>query len=113
MPTASTSPNSDRLFRLKRDGNGDDRNHRRPPTLQEHDDDEDHQQHGNADSDLDFVDRLLDEGRRIVDDGVLDTGGEALRQLRHRRADALRGIERVGAWPLEDGERHGGVAIQI
>ena len=95
MPIASTRPNSVRLLRLKpmrrhdgeraddRHRHGDQRNQRRPPVLQEQQHDDGHQDDGVAQRLEDLVDRLVDERRRVVDDGVVDALGEALLQLLH------------------------------
>ena len=98
MPIASTRPNSDRLFSVKpnaamkkkradqRDRDGDKRNDGGAPGLQEQDDHQ-HDQHDRLADGVDHrIDRLLDELRRIVDDGVFDAGREPLRQLRHQVA---------------------------
>ena len=49
----------------------------------------------------------------IVDDGVLDAGRKAGRQLVHRVDDVPRRRQRVRARALEDAERHCGVAVEI
>ena len=125
MPIASTSPNSDRLLMREserrheeeradeRHRNGDQRNDGRAPGLQEQDHDQDDEHDRLADGLDHGVDRLLDELRRVVDDVVFDAGREALRQFRHQIDDACRGRERVRAGPLEDGERHRRVAVEI
>ena len=59
------------------------------------------------------IDRLPDELGRIVDDGVLDAGREALRQPLHRLHDGVGGRERVRAGPLEDRKRDRRVAAEI
>jgi hypothetical protein len=63
---------------------GDDRDHRRPPGLQEHDDYQHHQHHRDEDGYFDFIHRLLNECGRVVDDGVLDPRGKARSERLHR-----------------------------
>ena len=65
----------------ERHRNGDQRNDRRAPGLQKQDHHQHHQNDRLADGLDHRVDRLLDEFGRVVDDGVLDAGREALRQL--------------------------------
>ena len=89
MPMASTSPNSVRLFRREahqgHDGEGADQRHRHVdhrqeqglPVLQEQQDDDGHQDDGVAQGVEHLVDRLADERRGVVDDGVLEPRGEA------------------------------------
>ena len=96
MPMASTRPNSVRLFRLKPNaamtanvptiatGTAISGNDGRAPVLQEqqhHDGDEDD---GVAQRLEDLADRLLDDGRGVVDDVVVDALREdAVAQLLH------------------------------
>ena len=82
MPMASTRPNSVSMLSEKpkasstakradqRDGNGDDRDDRRAPGLQEDDDDDDDQHDRLEDRLVDLVDRFGDELGRVVDDLV-------------------------------------------
>ena len=80
MPIASTSPNSERLLsekpnnamtgeradeRHRHGHHGDDR---RPPVLQEHQHDDEHQDKRLDQRVVDARDRLLNEHRRVVDD---------------------------------------------
>ena len=69
---------------IERDRNGDDRDDRRAPALQEQEHDADHQQDRDEDGDDDLLDRFADEDRRIVDDRVGKAGREILRQGLHR-----------------------------
>ena len=125
MPIASTRPNSDRLLSEKPNrlitkkvptsetGIATIGMIGRAPGLQEQDHHQ-HDQHDRLDDGLDHgVDRLLDELGRIVDDGVLQPVGEALRQLVHRRLDLVGGRERVRAGQLEDRERDRRIAIEV
>ncbi len=97
----------------QRHRNGDDRNDGRAPSLQEQDHDQHDEKDRLEDGFLDGVDRLLDELGRIVDDGVLDAGRKATRELIHRGDDALGCRQCVRARPLEDPERHRGIAVEI
>ncbi len=95
MPMASTSPKSVRLFRLKPGGrhhgegaddghgHGHQRDDGRPPVLQEQQHHQGHQEHGVAEGLEDLADRLADERRGVVDDGVVHAGGKPLLQLLH------------------------------
>ena len=98
---------------MQRHRDGDERNDRRAPGLQEHDHHQHDQHDGLADGVDHRVDGLLDELRRVVDDGVFDAGRKPLRQLGHQVGDALGGVEGVRARPLEDGERDRRVVIEI
>ena len=80
MPTASTRPNSDRLFSdipsasrmvkvpIKRNRDGDHRDERRAPGLQEQEHHADDEQDRDEDRGHDLIHRLRHEDRRIVDD---------------------------------------------
>src|SRR5499427_5083260 len=117
MPIASTSPNKERLFSVN--PNIDMKKNvpisetgmatirmiaarhvcrNRMTTSTENDRLEDRLHHG--------IDGLLDELRRIVDDGVFEPGRKAARQLLHRVDDGLRRRQCVRARPLEDPQRH-------
>ena len=85
-----------------RHGHGDQRNERRPPRLQERQHDDRHENDGVAQGLEDFVDRFVDERRRVVDDGVVQVGRKVALQLVHPLADRLGGVERVGAGLLKD-----------
>ena len=56
----------------ERHRDGDDRDDGRAPGLQEDDDDENHERDRLEQGHIDFVDRVLDEGRRVVDDAVFE-----------------------------------------
>ena len=60
----------------ERHGHGDQRQDHRPPVLQEEQHDDGHQDDRVAQRLEDFVDRFVDERRRVVDDGVVDARGE-------------------------------------
>ena len=89
----------------------DDRDDRRAPRLQEDDDDEDDEDEGLEERLVDLAHGLGDELGRVVDDLVVDAGGEIALELVHLLDDALRGGERIAAGALEDGERHGRLAV--
>ena len=59
------------------------------------------------------VDGFLDELGRIVNNRALDAGRKARRQLIHGRDDIFRRRQRVRTRPLEDGQSHGGIAVEI
>ena len=83
------------------------------PGLQEQHHHQHDQDDGLEDGRPDGVHRLLDELSGIVDDGVLEAGREALRQVVHRRLHRLRRRQGVGARPLEDADADGRVAVEI
>src|SRR5215207_890205 len=91
----------------------DDRDDRRAPRLQEHDDDDDDEDQRLEQRLVDLAHGLGDELGRVVDDLVVDAGGEIALELVHLLDDALRGGERIAARALEDGERHGWLAVQV
>ena len=97
----------------QRHRDGDDRNDRHAPGLQEDDDDDDHQRDGLEDRLVDLVDRFGDELGRVVDDVVGEARREILGELGDRRLDLVGRRERVGARPLEDAERHRLLAVEI
>ena len=84
MPTASTSPNRRQVVEREaqpghhdegadqRHHDVDDRQQHRPPVLQEHQHDDDHQGRRDEDRVEHVVDRVLDERRGVVGDAVVD-----------------------------------------
>jgi hypothetical protein len=124
MPIARTSPNSESVFSEKpnagareradeRHGNRDERNHRRAPRLEEEDHDHHHEGRGLEDRRLHFPHRLRDELRRVVDDVVVEPGREVGAKTGHQRFHAVCRLERVRAWPLEDGNGHRWLVVEI
>ena len=107
MPMASTMPNRVDRLTVKPsaaiagegaddgDRHGRRRDQRRAEILQEDQDDDQDQNAGLVERRVDLVDEVVDEGRRVVGDGVAQALGEALRQLRHRRLDFLADLQRV------------------
>ena len=61
---------------------------------------------------VDFPDRLVDKGGGVVNDAVVQAIDEALLQLLHFVADALRGLDGIGAGKLEDVQGDGGFAVE-
>ena len=124
MPMASTSPNSEMLFRLKPNGrhdgegaddghgHGDQRDEGRPPVLQEDQHDHGHQAHRLQQRLHDVDDRLADERRGVVGDLVVDAVREARLQLLHLGPDPVGHVQRVGAGELKDGQADGRVAVE-
>ena len=125
MPIASTRPNSDKLLSVKPNaamrkkvptsdtGMATKRNDRRAPGLQEQDHHQHDQDDGFADGLDHRVDRLPDELRRIEENVVFDAGRKALRQLLHQIAHGLRGLKRIRAGALKNGERDRRIVIEI
>lgn len=96
----------DRKGTNQRHRNGDDRNDRRPPALQEHQHDDHDQHHGLVNRLDQLMHRLRDEFGRIVADIVFETFREFGLQLRHGLGDRVRRGQRIRSRPLRDGERH-------
>ena len=125
MPTASTRPNSDRLLiempsaaRIEeradqRYRDGDHRNDRRPPALQEQVDDADHQDDRDDDRLDHLVDGLADEGGRVVDVDVVETRREALLELRHLVPDFVLDLDDIRAGRGDDPEGSGRIPVRI
>ena len=123
-PMASTRPKRESVLIEKprsgkngegadeRHRHGDHRDQRRAPVLQEEEDDEDDEDHGLDERGRDLADALRDREGGVEGDDVVEVGGEALLELRHRLLDAFGDGERVGAGRLEDGDDAGGLAIQ-
>ena len=84
----------------QRHRDGDDRNDRRAPSLQEHQHDDDDQHHRLVDGLDQFADGLRDELGRIVADIVVQPLGEIGLHLRHRIGDVLGRGERIRSRPL-------------
>ena len=97
----------------QRHRNGDDRDDRRSPRLQEEDNDKYDEDDRLTDCLLNSVDRLLDEFGGIIDDVVFQPRWEALGELIHRGLDVLRSRKGVRARPLEDTDGDRGVTIEI
>ena len=95
------------------DRDGDNRDDRSAPGLQEQQHDDDHKARRLVDRLEHLIHRFGDELRRIVDDPVFHPRGEGFRQLGHGRFEAMGCVERIGAGLLEDSQRHGGAAVEI
>ena len=74
----------------------DRRDERAVPVLQEDEDDEDDQQDRDQQRDDDLFDRGPHEVGRVEGDLVGDAGRHVLRDPRHRRANVLRDLQRIG-----------------
>ncbi|MCY1226734.1 hypothetical protein D9M72_389800 [compost metagenome] len=97
----------------QRHGDGDDRDDRRAPGLQEDENDDGDEQRRFADRLVDLVDRFRNELGRIVDDPVFEPFREITRDVGHHLLDLLGSVERIGARPREDAERHRRAAVEI
>ena len=87
----------------ERNRNRDERNDRRAPGLEKDEHDENDERDRFEERLLHFVDRLADRHGRVVDDCVVESGGEALLQLGHllrarRRRWRARSSPGVGKW---------------
>src|SRR5205085_7145418 len=60
----------------------------------------------------DFIDRLLDERRGVVNDAIIQTGREPLAQFLHPGADRVGHVEGVRAGELEDAEARRRLAVE-
>ena len=97
----------------QRHRNGENRDDRGPPGLQEQDHHE-HDQDQRLEQRFDHrIDRGLDELSRIVDDGVVDAGREIPLEAVHLGDDAGGSRQRIRARALEDGERGGVLVVEI
>ncbi len=94
------------------DRDGDERNKRRTPVLQKDQHDYGHEEDGVEERLENFADRLVDERRRVVDDGVVDAGRETVLQLLHPILDALGDIQGVGAGQLINRQRDRWPAVE-
>ncbi len=92
--------------------NGDQRNNRRAPRLQEQDDDQNHQRHRFEQRVNHGLDGGADELGRVIDDAVVHAVRHVLFQLRHGLADAVGNLDRVRAGGLEDRNGHGRFVVQ-
>ena len=79
----------------------DHRQDHRAPILQEEENDDGDEDDGLVEGFENFVDRLIDERRRVVDDAVVDAGGEALLELSHFDLDGIGHLERIGTGQLK------------
>ena len=84
---------------------------RRGERAEEHPADERRQDDREEELELDLVDRVLDEGRRVEVDPDLHPGREGLLDLGHRGLDALGDGDGVRAALLADAEPLGGGAV--
>ncbi|MEY9717746.1 hypothetical protein ABIA22_000236 [Sinorhizobium fredii] len=97
----------------QRHRNGDDRNDRGAPGLEENDDHQRDEDHRLGDRHVDLVDRFRDEFGRVVDDPVFEPLGKVPGKVGHRRLDRIRRRERIGAGAREDAKRDGWAAVQV
>ena len=97
----------------ERHRHGDERDHARPPALQEHDHDDDDEQDRLAERLEHVGQRLADEDGRVVGDRVLQARREVLLQLDHLRVDGVGRLDRVAAGELEDRQRDGGASVEV
>jgi hypothetical protein len=103
----------DREGAHERNRDRDDGDQRRAPGLQEDDHHQHDEEHGFEEGGVDRAHALGDELGGIVDDLEVDAGRELRLEALHGADDLRRGAERVGARPLEDRQRHGGLAVEI
>ena len=126
MPIASTMPNSvDRLtvkpsaaIAGERADDGDRhcrrRHQRGAEVLQEYQDDDQHQNPGLVQRLVDLVDRVLDESRRVVGDGITaGPPGSGCDSVAIVSRDLLADLQRVGLRRLIDGDAGGRLAVQL
>ena len=97
----------------QRHGDGDDRNDRGAPRLQEQDDDHDDEQHRLEQRPHHGIDRRLDEVGRIVDHRIADARREVLGQSAHLGLDGPSRRQRVRARPLKDDEGGRHLVIEV
>jgi len=92
---------------------GDQRDQRRTPVLQEHEDHDRHQDHGVQERLEDLVDRLADVGRGVVVDAVVDPLGKLLLEFGHLGLDRVGRVQGVGAGQLGDGQTGRRVLVHV
>ena len=97
----------------QRHGDGDDRNDRSAPGLEEQQHDQHHQSCRLEDGDIELVDRDLDELGRVVGEAVFETLGKALRHLLDGGLDALSGPHGIGARLLIDDDDDGRILVGV
>ena len=95
----------------ERHRHGNQRDERRPPVLQEEEDDENDQDHGLEERVDDLADALGHRQRRVECDCVVEVSGEPAFEVRERAFDAVRGGQRIGAGRLIDGDDGGGLPV--
>ena len=125
MPIASTIANKvakvDREAKRPHGGEGADDRHRHrgrrhqhgAPVLQEHQDDDEHQDGGFEQRLVDLVDRGLDEHRGVEGDRIGQAGREVLLERRHALRHLVGDVERVGAGREEDRKARGRLVVEL
>src|SRR6266853_3048590 len=103
----AASPGRYRKGAGQRYRDGDYRNDRRPPALQEQVDDADHEEDRDADRHDHFMDGLADEGGRVVDVDVINTRRETLLELPHLVPHFVLHLDHIRAWRGDDPEGSG------
>ena len=91
---------------------GHQRDDGRPPALEEQQDDHGHEDDRVDQGPADLVDRLANERRGVVDDGVIEPRRESFLQLFHLGPDEVCGLERIRTRPLVDRERDRRAAVE-
>src|ERR1700757_4723465 len=125
MPTASTRPNSERLLiempsaaRIEKAPTSDTGMATAGmivtrQLLQEQVNDADHEEDRDAGRHDHFVDGLAHEGGRIIDVDVVETGREALLELRHLVPHLVLHLDDIRAWRGDDPKGGGRMAIRV
>ena len=125
MPTASTSPNSDKAVQREpecrhhgegaddRDRDRQQRDDGRPEVLQEDNHDEHHQHDRLDDRFLYGGKRVVDESGGVVADVARDPIGVAFLELVEGAVQCVRGGQRVRTGPLKDQHGNGGLAHEV
>ncbi len=81
--------------------------------MQEQVDDADHEEDRDADRHDHFVDGLAHEGGRVIDVDVVETGREALLELRHLVPHLVLHLNDIRAWRRDDPEGSGCIPIRV
>ena len=97
----------------ERDGNGDGGNERGAAISQKNEDDDDDEDDGEGEGALDVADGGADGGGAVEDDGGVNALGNGGLDGGHFGADAVDGVNDVGAGLAEDDEQDGALAVQI
>src|SRR5215472_2032438 len=95
------------------DGNCNNRDNRGSPILKKQEHHAEHEKDGNKNCDDHLADRFGDEGRRIVNDFVIDALRELFLEVSHRREDLMVDRKRVCARLRVDQERRRVTAIHV
>ena len=96
----------------QRNRNGGNWNQHRPQRSHEKEDDEHHDDERLAERFDDFVDRIVDVGRRVIRNAELDSGRHGLFDLWKGRANGMDDIQRIRGRKHPDAHERGGFSVK-